>query len=417
MGRIYDVIIIGGGAAGLACADVIKMNDKNISVCVLEQLSRVGKKLIATGNGRCNITNKKIALSRYHGENAAFCKYALKTFDNFTAEVFFNRLGVVFTYDERGRAYPYSLQASSVVDALRLFADQSGVETRTDCKVTAIEKGKSGYKVTAGDETFKAQNLVIAAGLYSGPENMGSNGSMLKILRDMGYKTVKTTPSLVQLKTENAVTKSLKGIKVTAKAALQTDGRQIAEDTDEVLFCDYGLSGPAIMQISREAEREKSETEISLDLMPDYSAESVYDMIRYRAAVLGDRSLEDFFTGMLNKRVGQAVLKLGSLTLSDKASTLTADDFKTLANIIKDMRFKVTGSTGFTNSQVTAGGLDTEAFDDETMMSNTDDGLFCIGEILDIDGDCGGFNLQWAWSSAMCAAEAICDRICENDKD
>ena len=417
MGALYNVAIIGGGAAGLACADVIKMNCADISVCILEQLPRVGKKLITTGNGRCNITNKKIELSRYHGQNPLFCKWALENYGAFTAEVFFNKLGVVFTYDREGRAYPYSLQASSVVDALRLYAMQSGVDLFTDTAVTAIEKGKSGYKIFAGDTVYKAENVVIAAGLFSGGKAAGSNGSILKILKNMGYKMVKTTPSLVQLKTENAVTRSLKGIKVTARAALYKGDKKLAENTDEVLFCEYGLSGPAVMQISREAERQPGGIFVSLDLMPEYTAESVYDMVRFRAAVLGNRKLEDFFTGMLNKRVGQAVLKLCGLKLTDTANTLTPTDFKALSALIKDMRFAVTGTTGFNNSQVTAGGLDTSQFDDETMMSERDEGLFCIGEILDIDGDCGGFNLQWAWSSAMCAAEAICDRLLKDDKD
>lgn len=416
MAGIYDVIIIGGGASGLACADVLKMNSADISVCLLEGLPRVGKKLITTGNGRCNITNKKIEASRYHGKNPLFCRWALGTFDNFTAEVFFNRLGVIFYYDEKGRAYPYSMQASSVVDALRLFAEKSGVEVFTETPVTAIECTKGGYKVYSGNNCFKAQNVVVAAGLLSGGEKLGSNGSMLKILKNMGYKTVSTTPSLVQLKTENTLTNSLRGIKVTAKATLILNKKAFCENYDEVLFCDYGLSGPAIMQISREAARATNDAEISLDLMPDYRKESVYDMIRYRAAVLKDRNLEDFFTGMLNKRVGQAVIKLCGLKLSSTADSLSTDDFKALTEIIKDMRFKVTGNTGFSNSQVTAGGLDTTLFDDETMMSDIHKGLFCIGEILDIDGDCGGFNLQWAWSSAMAAAEAICDRLDTNDK-
>ena len=415
MGQMFDVAIIGGGASGLACADVIKMNDKSISVCILEQLPRVGKKLLTTGNGRCNITNKKISLSRYHGENPLFCKYALSAFSAFTAEVFFNRLGVIFYYDEKGRAYPYSLQAGAVLDALRLFADQNGVKTLTDHKVTNIEKSKSGYKITAGDEVIKATNVVIAAGLLSGGEVSGSNGSMLEILKRMGYRTVETSPSIVPLKTENTLTKSLKGIKVTANATLYSKNEKIAEDCDEVLFCDYGLSGPAVMQISRNAARKGKDCFISLDIMPDYKYESVYDMIRYRATELCDRPLEDFFTGMLNKRVGQAIIKLCNLKLTDTAATLTADDFKNLAKTIKDLRFKVLGHTGYINSQVTAGGVDTSCFDDETMMSEKDEGLYCIGEILDIDGDCGGFNLQWAWSSAMCAAESVCDRLNDDE--
>ncbi len=415
MSRIYSACVIGGGAAGMTCADVLKMNDKNLSVCVIEQMPRVLKKVIVTGNGRCNITNRDISLSHYHGENPLFAAYALKNFDNFIVEVFFNKLGVIFHYDERGRAYPYSLQASSVVDALRLYAADNGVDIFTETEVYNIEKTKSGYLITTNKESFKAENIVIATGLLSGGDSLGSNGKMLSILKNMGYKTVKVTPSLVQIKTENTLTKSLKGIKITAKATLLSGDRAISQNTDEVLFCDYGLSGPAILYISREVERETGDTTVSLDLMPEYPHQKVYDMIRYRAGVLSNRKLEDLFLGMINKRVGQAVIKLAGLKLGDSVSTLTENDYKKLTSIIKDLRFKTLGTTGFNNSQVTAGGLDTAAFDDETMMSQTHEGLYAIGEILDIDGDCGGYNLQWAFSSAMCAAESIMDRLNEDE--
>lgn len=413
MARYYDVLIIGGGAAGLCCANVIKMQGIPVSAAIIEQLPRVGKKLITTGNGRCNISNRKAEPARYHGENPGFCRFVLKNYDSFTAEVFFNQLGVVFTYDKDGKAYPYSLQASSVVDALRFSAEEKGVEIFTDTAVSDIKKCDDGYKVTANGEVFKTANLVIAAGLYSGGEKLGSNGSVLKILENMGYKTVKTTPAIVQIKTDNTVTKSLKGIKTDAKVSLVTDGKTLREETGEVLFCDYGLSGPPVMQVSREVERRSGEKTIELDLMPEYEFQSVYDMIRFRASRLSGRSMEEFFTGMLNKRIGQTVVKLSGLKLSDTCDNLTPDDIKNLALTVKKMSFPVTGTTGFINSQVTAGGLDTSQFDDETMMSEKDKGLYCIGEILDIDGDCGGFNLQWAWGSAMCAADAICDGLVE----
>ncbi len=413
MTKIYDVAVIGGGAAGLAVSNIIKMSDKNISVVIMESLPRVGKKLMLTGNGRCNITNRKIEFSRYHGENAAFCKFALKNYDNFVSEVFFNQIGIVFSYDSEGRAYPYSLQGSSVVDALRFSAMGKGVEIFTETPVTDIQKTQDGYKVHSGDLCIKCTALVIAAGLYSGGNSVGSDGSMLKILEKMGYKTVKTTPAIVQVKTKNDITKSLKGIKVNAKATLYCGQNEERSETGEVLFTEYGLSGPPILQISRAVERFSGDKTIELDLMPEYSFTAVYDMIRYRSSVLESRPLEEFFTGLLNKRVGQAVIKLSGLKLSDKSDALTENDIKQMAQIIKKMPFVVTGTTGFINSQVTAGGLDTTQFDDQTMMSEKDKGLYCIGEILDIDGDCGGFNLQWAWSSAMCAADSICDYLGE----
>ncbi|MBO5725468.1 MAG: aminoacetone oxidase family FAD-binding enzyme, partial [Clostridia bacterium] len=381
----------------------------SISVAVIEQLSRVGKKLITTGNGRCNITNLNINLDRYHGEDIGFAEYALTNYDNYFAADFFSEIGIVFTYDETGRGYPYSLQASSVVDCLRFALDEYGVDTFVDTSVLSYSKKDNFFNVKTTNGDFVAESVIIATGLYSRGQKLGSNGSMLKILKNAGYKTVKTTPAIVQLKTETDVVKSLKGMKVDADVLLTINGKEIRSDFGEVLFCDYGLSGPPIMQLSREVERMSGEKVITLDLMSEYTFANVCDMLSYRVSVLRERTLEEYLTGMLNKRVGQAVLKMCGLKLSDSVASLKNSDIKQIASVIKGMKFKVIGTTGFDNSQVTAGGLDTTQFSPQTMESKKERGLYCIGEILDIDGDCGGFNLQWAWSSAFCASNAICE--------
>ncbi len=403
---IIDVVIIGGGASGLCNAVSIKERNASLSVCIFEQLNRVGKKLITTGNGRCNITNRKIEFSRYHSENEDFFKYALKTYANLYTENFFAEKGIVFTYEE-DKAYPYSFQASSVVDTLRFSAEENGVLTYTETKVSDIKKIGNLYEITANGKRFSARAVVVAAGLYSGGEKSGSNGSVFEILKRNGYAAVNPTPSIVQLKTENTVTKSLKGIKVLADVKLISDGKALKSENGEVLFTDYGLSGPPIMQISREVSRRQGGFSVLLDLMPEYYFNSLCDLISRRAFALKTRKLDEFFTGMLNKRMGQTVIKLCGLSLADKTETLKASDIKKMADTIKNMRFKVTGTMGFEHSQVTAGGLDTRGFDSTTMMSKKDKGLFCIGEILDVDGDCGGFNLAWAWSSAFCAADGV----------
>ena len=406
MNKEYNVCIVGGGASGLAAAVFIKQNNKNISVAILERLARVGKKLITTGNGRCNITNADEALSHYHGERPAFAEYALKTFDNAALERFFSSIGVPFWYDETGRAYPASLQASSVVDALRFAAAALGVDVYTDCNVLSLETGKKQVLKTDSGE-FAADNVIVATGLYSGGARLGCDGVGLKLLKSVGARVIKTTPAIVQIKTENSVTRQLKGIKVNAAAALYIGGKIIKKDEGEVLFCDYGLSGPPILNIAREVERQSGEKAISLDLMPHKSAVEVVLLLKSLKTALYYASLEEYLSGALNKRVGQAVLKAAMLKLSNPVSSLTEGDINRVAGVIKDFRFKALLTTGFDNSQVTAGGLDTADFDEKTMMFKAKQGVYATGEILDIDGDCGGYNLHFAFSSAFCAAQSI----------
>lgn len=401
-----DVIIIGGGAAGLCAAVRLKQKNRNLTVRILERLPRVGKKLSVTGNGRCNISNKNMEISHFHGENAEFCRYALQKYDVEFCKNFFEDIGVNYVFKE-DKAYSSSLQASSVVDCLRFAAEDLGVIIHTDTKVTNIQVLKNGYKVLADKLGFEAKNVIIATGLYSGGEKYGCDGSMFSLLKKAGFKTVNTTPAIVQIKTENDITKQLKGIKVNADASLKIGGKVIRKEYGEVLFCDYGLSGPPIMQISREVSRIDGTKTVTLDIMPETDYNQLVLQIAKRAKLMPERPLQEFFTGFINKRIGQVVLKSAGYKLNEKAETLTQNGIKKIASKIKSMEFYVTGTTGFENSQVTAGGLDTKQFKGTTMESYEYKNLYAIGEILDIDGDCGGYNLQWAWSSAMAAADSV----------
>lgn len=400
-----DVIIIGGGAAGLCAAVALKQKNPDLSVRLLEALPRVGKKLATTGNGRCNITNKNIVKERYHGKNTDFAVYALSRFGGSKTERFFHGIGVDFVFEE-DKGYPASLQAASVVDCLRFAAEEAGVIVCTETRVTNIQLSGGLFKVIAGNMSFLSENVIIAAGLLSGGERLGSDGQMLVLLKKAGFKTVKTHPAIVQLKTAPEIVRQLKGIKVNADVSLKSGGRLLRREYGEVLFCDYGLSGPPVLQVSGSAATAQSPV-ISLDLMPDKSLQALTAELRERIALLSTRSTDEFFTGMMNKRLGQIIIKAANYKLNTPVSAFDKNAPQRMAGVIKDFSFAVTGNTGFINSQVTSGGLDTEQFDPQTMMSREYKGLYAIGEILDIDGDCGGFNLQWAWSSALCAAEAI----------
>ena len=402
---ITDVIIIGGGASGMFSAVYLKKKYPELTVKVLEALPRVCKKLCLTGNGRCNITNKNINISRYQGENVDFCEYALQKYNRNFTQSFFEEIGVPFTF-EADKGFPSSFQAGSVVDCLRFSAEELGVVIHTDTKVDNIQLSGSYYKVISDKVSFLCKNLIIATGLYSGGESLGCDGSILKILKTAGYNLIPTFPAIVQLKTPNDIVRQLKGIKINAQVTLYSNNENLRTDYGEVLFCDYGLSGPPILQLSSTAIKHNN-CKISIDLMPQTNLEAIIETLSIRASTLYNRTLEEFLTGMLNKRLGQVILKLAGCKLTDKARDLSYEQIKKCAMIIKSFDFDIIGHTGFTNSQATQGGLDTKQFYDYSMMSKTNKNLYCIGEILDICGDCGGFNLQWAWSSAACACDSI----------
>ena len=412
---IDDLIVIGGGAAGLCAAVYFKKENPKATVRILESQPRVGKKLALTGNGRCNITNNNIHISRYHGNDVEFCRSALEKYNIDFTERFFESIGVEFA-SEGDKVYPASFQASSVVDCLRFAADELGIITHLETAVTNIQTTKSGYKVICGQMSFLALNVIIATGLLSGGDRLGCDGKMLEILKKAGFKTVKLAPAIVQIKTETDVVKQLKGVKTYANATLLADGKKLRTDFGEVLFTDYGLSGPPILQISRGVSVSKSQCEVSLDIVPEIDFITLEEKLKIRVKELSHRNLDEFFTGMMQKRIGQVLLKTIGCRLSDKTETLDTQKIKKLAHLMKNWKFSVLGTTGFLNSQVTAGGLSTDEFFNTTMECKTAKGLYCIGEILDIDGDCGGFNLQWAWSSAFCAADSIKENLNDTDK-
>lgn len=403
MNYFADIAIIGGGASGLVAAISAKRQMQGANVIIVEGLSRVGKKLITTGNGRCNISNSELTLSHFHSENVGFAKYALSKYGNEATKTFFESIGVPIVAQEN-KLYPASLQASSVVDCLRFECEKLGIKILTDFKVDTINP-KNKIVLAHKNNIVTSKAAIFCAGLHSGGEAVGCDGSILRQLKNLGLKTVKLSPSIVQLKTETDYVKQLKGIKIDAGVVLYKGDRMVAKNLGEVLFCEYGLSGPAIMNISRPVSRDNQPYFISLDLFPAETVSALGKRIVARRDVLGERTLEEFLTGMINKRLGQVVLKSCHYPLSYKASDLTVNDCNHIAQALKNFRFKVVGTTGFVNSQVTAGGISTDEFDSHTLMCKKYRGLFAAGELLDIDGDCGGYNLAWAWASGMLAAE------------
>lgn len=405
-----DCAIIGGGAAGLAAACYLgRAADNNKRILVLEKAPRVGKKLLATGNGTCNITNIHADKRYYHGTPAL----AQRLLDGFTPTQtmdFFTSIGVDCVVRADGKVYPASEQAAAVLDALRLEAAALGVQTRCDCPVTALRPIRDGFELTTPTEVITARQVLVCTGGAAAP-SLGGSADGYRLLTDLGCKKAPLFPSIVQLRTATDFVRSVKGIRVDAAVSLWLDGKRLAAAEGEVLFTDYGLSGPAVMGISRPAadwERKKQGAmTATLDLLPSWDMDTLVARITARSRLPG-RTMEDLLTGLLHKRVGQTVLRVAGVTpLTCAADTLTPTECQKIAAVIRGWNIPITGTQGFGGAQVTAGGIDPTDFDPDTLMHRRYRGLYAAGEILDVDGDCGGFNLQFAWSSAHAAATAI----------
>lgn len=397
---MQSVAIIGGGAAGLSCAVMLKQRCPALSVIIYEADERVGKKLAVTGNGRCNITNKNLSKADYHGD-ADFAARLIENFPFISQQQFFKELGVLFTELEDGKVYPMSFQAPSVVDSLRFKAQELGIVTMLNNKVTEIKRNDGTFLVTANGQTKEFKAVVIACGGEAGGRLGSTDGYTL--LKSFGHKIEKVFPSVVQIKTETELVRQLKGIKVDAVVKLESDGGSRTE-FGEVLFCDYGLSGPPVLQLSRLANWPNAIA--SLDLVSDLQQIEIEDEINKRTKNFATRQASELLTGFINKRLGQVILKATGINLNAKCGQISPKEVTKIAAMLKRWQFKVVGTTGMENAQITAGGAQTAQFFD-TCMSKKAKGLFAVGEVLDVDGDCGGFNLAFAWASANAAANGI----------
>lgn len=413
-----DIAIVGGGAVGLAAAVFVSRlaRERGLTprVCLLEKAARVGRKLLATGNGTCNITNLAATPDRYHGAAPAFVAPALQAFPPRDTMAFFHSIGLCCETRENGRVYPLCAQAGAVLDCLRAECAALGVEERCGAEVTAIQTEKSGFRLTVGAETLRARQVLLAAGGAASP-SLGGGVSGYALLTALGYAKTALFPSIVQVRTDTTYLRAMKGIRVEGEIAFWRGERQLAAETGEILFTEYGLSGPAVMQISRivgDWERtRRGELTARLNLLPGWTREQVQTELSTRRKLAG-RTLEELLTGLLQKRVGQTVLRAaGVLPLSRPAISLTAPEQERIAEVLTGWTVAVTGTQGFGGAQVTAGGIATDGFDPATMQSRRHPGLYAAGEILDIDGDCGGFNLQWAWASAHAAAVSMAERL------
>jgi len=424
----HKILIIGAGAAGITAA--ITAKDYGIDVAIIEGNDRVGKKILTTGNGRCNITNKTIddTLKRYeasknngdtpckvpyHSSNKDFFISVLRAFTVEDTINFFSMLGLPLTTLEGGKMYPLSLQASSVLDILRMALEEREIPVYCGNKVVEIQCHKFGYRVKTktaeGEELYSCEKLIICAGGKSAAAT-GSDGSGYALARSLGHSIITPLPALVQLKLDYKNLKALSGIKFNGVADILVDGEILRSEFGEILFTDYGISGPPILQLSRIAStslNQGKKVEIRVNMMPDTDAEDLDNFLENHKAMFGHRSMVSAFIGIINKKLIPILLKEGGIDNIHKPLwDLSWKEKKAIIELLQSWTFPVIGTNSFTNAQVTAGGIDTREVNPETLESKLHKNLYFAGEILDVDGDCGGFNLQWAWSSGTIAGRS-----------
>lgn len=406
MGETWDLAVVGGGAAGLMAGALAAR--AGLRTLVLEKQSRVGRKLLATGNGTCNITNMNAAPDRYHGADPVFIATVLERFPPAEVCAYFASLGLECAVRPGGRVYPRCEQAAAVLDCLRLELSAAGAEERTGSAVESAEAKKGGFLLRTAAEAIPSRLLLVCAGGAAAPALGGGSGGY-GLLSGFGHRRTPLFPSIVQVKTDPTFVRALKGVRLDGRVAFELDGRCLAAETGELLFTEYGLSGPAVMQISRVVgdweRRPKGRMEAVLDLLPDMEASRLRDTLLSRRELPG-RTLEDYLTGFVHKRLGQTALRAAGLNLNRPAASLTQEEVGRIAALLKGWRIPVIGTQGFGGAQATAGGVSAEEFHPRTLESRLVPGLYAAGEVLDVDGDCGGFNLQWAWASARVAAQA-----------
>ena len=391
--------IIGAGASGMAAALAAAQNPE-VEVLLLERQARVGKKLSATGNGRCNLTNLHADHSCYHGEEPHFAATAMLQYDVEDTLKWFSSLGLYTVAEESGRVYPYSDQANSVVDVLRFALEKPNIQLLTGFEVKKVKKTQEGFRVESTDEVIFCDKLIIACGGLAGTKLGGSMGGY-QLLRSFGHKCTKLRPTLVQLKSDWKGCVSLKGVRANCHAAIFHDGILHSESTGELQFTEHGLSGPVIFEISRDVCQGRGLWVCRLDFLPDKEeAWLLQELLRRRETTW---KAEDLLTGILHNRLGRVLSQAVGISGYVPIAQLDEDEIAAVVRAVKSFEVVLTEPMGMDAAQVTAGGIFTSEFDPRTMESRLVPGLYACGEVLDIDGDCGGYNLQWAWSSGRLA--------------
>lgn len=399
-----QVIVIGGGASGMMAA--IAAAREGADTTILEHRERVGKKILSTGNGRCNFTNRDQSPNCYFSENPEFPWLVIRQFTMQETVEFFQELGVC-ARDRNGYLYPGSEQAQAVLDVLRMELERLDIQVVTGVECTEIRPGRR-IRVLTNSGRYTADAVILACGSRAAPAT-GSDGSGYTLARQLGHRIVPVLPALVQLRCREPWYKSVAGVRAQGSVSLYAEDVCIAEDRGEIQLTNYGISGIPVFQVSRYASKalyKKKAVTAVLNFMPDCGSEEFFVLLMERAGLRPEKTVDEFLVGLFHKKLSELWIRLGGFDRRKKVGELSGDELRRLAEMIQNLRTIVEKTNSFEQAQVCCGGVDTREIDPGTMESRLVPGVYFAGELMDVDGRCGGYNLQWAWSSGMLAGRS-----------
>lgn len=404
----YDIAVIGGGASGLVSAISAKMTNPELDVIVIEKLAKTGKKIIASGNGKCNLSNINISEYNYHGSvNAMKIINEMPSYKEFFTDI----LGVLCVTGSEGRTggvYPRSNSSATVLNALRLKMQELNITELCECEIKGISPVKAGYELAHKSGVICCKKLVIASGGYAGP-SFGTDGSIMRLLKNMEYATSKICPAVAPLRVNMEMLKGLKGVRVKGEVSAVSGNKILRTEKGELQFNENNISGICVFNLAYLFQKYEGKLSLRIDLMPDISIDELAEYLTFLRRSRADLPLEEFLTGAFVKNLAVYLVKKSiNRPLTDKISTLKNTEMFSLMSNIKSLEFEVTGCSSWQNAQVTMGGIVASQVD-ENLQSKKHKGMYFCGEILDVAGDCGGYNLQWAWSSGILVGRKVAD--------